>query len=322
MYHDGGGRVGRREALERVPGLDEATWEAADRRFPVRITRSWWERVRAPDDPLARQVLPDADELRPDPGDVPDPVGDARLRPFPWVVRKHRDRVVLLVTKACHLHCRFCFRRDQHGGPGPTAEELAAAAAWVRDSGVREVILSGGDPLVLPDAALDRLLASLRPAVPLVRVHTRAPITAPGRVTPALARLLRAHAPVWVVVHANHAAELSPEVDAALARLADAGVPLLAQTVLLRGVNADPDALVELFEALALRRVQPYTLHHTDPVPGNARFRVSIDEGLAIWEAVRRRVGGLVLPRYVIDPPDGSGKVPVAEWAARRGAGG
>lgn len=298
-------------------------WNEVDASFPVRVTRSWWDRVRAEDesDPLARQVLPDPGELRSAEGDLDDPVGEIASAPVPWVVCKHPDRALLLLTKRCHLYCRYCFRRTHQPGErlDPSAEELDRALTWLRDAGKQEVILSGGDPLACRDEELDQVLARLfeMPRLRWVRVHTRAPITAPHRVTPELVSRLRARGPLWVVVHANHPRELCPEVDEALARLVDHGVPVLNQTVLLRGVNDDPAVLAELFEALVRRRVRPYYLHHTDAVRGNAHFRVGLHEGLVLYRDVVARVSGLAAPRYVIDPPDGSGKVDVSAFVGR-----
>lgn len=311
-----GGVVGRPELLAARPDLG-GVWEAADALFPVRVTRSWWERVDPSDprDPLALQVLPSARELVADPGDLDDPVGELALTPVPWVVRKHRDRVLLLLTKRCHLYCRYCFRRthapEDAEDPSPVAWERALA--YASSCGATEAILSGGDPLAVRDARLFDTIDRLRSGrVRRIRVHTRAPITHPRRVTPALVEGLRARRPVWVVVHANHARELAPDVDEALARLVDAGLPVLCQTVLLRGVNDHADTLVELFEALVDRGVKPYYLHHPDAVAGNAGFRVTPERGLALMETVRRRASGLAVPRYIVDPPDGSGKIDVA----------
>jgi lysine 2,3-aminomutase len=322
MYHAEprvGAVLGPGALLRRLPALPEALLRAADGVFPVRLTRSWLARMGAAvDGPLGVQALPRQDELETHPGDVPDPVGESLRRPVPWVVQKHPDRVLLLVTRRCHLYCRYCFRRDQHDSDEPGAEALARALAYARDSGAREAILSGGDPLTLSDGRLFGIIDALRPAVPVVRVHTRAPITAPHRVTAALVEGLRARGPVWVLVHANHPDELSADVREALARLVDAGLPVLNQAVLLKGVNDDVDVLEGLSDALLSLRVFPYYLHHTDAVPGNAAFRVDVDRGLALHAELARRVSGIGLPRYVIDPPDGSGKVDVATWAARR----
>lgn len=322
MYHAeprSGAVLGPGALARRIPALSEALLRAADGVFPVRLTRSWLARMGgAHDGPLGVQALPRTGELEPHAGDVPDPVGESRRRPVPWVVQKHPDRVLLLVTRRCHLYCRYCFRRDQHDSDEPGRDGLERAIAYARDSGAREAILSGGDPLTLSDDKLFAIIDGLRPAVPVVRVHTRAPITTPHRVTPALVAGLRARGPVWVLVHANHPDELSGDVREALTRLVDAGLPVLNQAVLLRGVNDDADVLERLSAALLSLRVFPYYLHHTDAVPGNADFRVDVERGLALHAELARRVSGIGLPRYVIDPPDGSGKVDVATWAARR----
>ncbi len=303
--------VGRPEVLEARPELSEV-WTAADALFPVRVTRSWWERINSQDplDPLARQVLPDPEELRPNDQDLSDPVGDAACSPLPWVVHKYRDRVLLLLTKRCHLYCRYCFRREHVPGTteDPTPVEWEAMFAYAVASGASEVILSGGDPLAIRDEQLFDAIDRLTPHIPVIRVHTRAPITRPDRVTASLVAGLRKRAPVWVVVHVNHPRELSPDVDVALSRLVDGGVPVLNQSVLLAGVNDDVDTLVELCEALVRRRVFPYYLHVTDRATGNAHLRVDEGRAKALWEGLRRRVSGLALPRCVVDPPDGSGK--------------
>lgn len=322
MYHAeprSGAVLGPGALARRLRGVPESLLRAADAVFPVRLTRSWLARMRDPSGPLGLQAVPRPGELLPSAGDVPDPVGEAGRSPVPWVVQKHPDRVLLLVTRRCHLYCRYCFRRDQHDSDEPGREGLDRAIAHARQSGAREAILSGGDPLTLSDARLFRIVDALRPAVPIIRVHTRAPITAPHRVTDALVAGLAARAPLWVLVHANHPDELSPDVRAALGRLVDAGLPVLNQAVLLRGVNDDASVLTALSHALLELRIFPYYLHHTDAVPGNAEFRVGVEEGLAIHAELARRVSGIGLPRYVIDPPDGSGKIDVATWAARRG---
>ncbi|MBN2799430.1 MAG: KamA family radical SAM protein [Deltaproteobacteria bacterium] len=304
--------------LQARPEL-RSVWGEIQRVFPLRIPKSWWERIDLEDrgDPLGLQVVPHPGEAGEDLEGLDDPVGEELSAPVPLVVQKHRDRVVLLVTRACFLHCRYCFRRGMDLSP-VSPDALGRAVAWIRQAGVREVILSGGDPLVLPDARLLDLIDALRPQVPVVRIHTRGPVASPERITEALARGLAARAPVWVVVSVNHPAELTPEADRALATLVDAGVPVLNQAVLLRGVNADVEVLEALSSALVARRVMPYYLHHTDHARGNAHLRVTLEEGLALHAELERRVSGLALPRYVIDPPDGSGKVPVERWARSR----
>ncbi len=317
MYHDrpGRGRIaGRAEVLRRFPDVSRALWNQAAAAFPVQLTQSWLARIRSADGPLGRQSLPHPSELVADPGDREDPVGEAARSPLPWVVQKHPDRALLLLTRRCHLYCRYCFRRGHEGPTDPTPEELDDAFRFIRGSGARELILSGGDPLAVRDARILSCIDGVRPAVPVVRIHTRAPITAPFRVTDALVTGLAERGPVWVIVHANHPDELGADVRRALARLVDAGIPVLNQAVLLAGVNDDPDVLAALFGELTTLRVFPYYLHHPDHAPGNARFRLSTARGLQIHAALAQRVSGVALPRYVIDPPDGLGKLDVAAW--------
>lgn len=322
MYHDDGrsGRmIGRLELTRRFPELAQQPWDRVDASFAVRVTRSWSRRMREASDPLARQALPSARELEVDPGDTVDPVGDRLRRPVPWVVQKHPDRVLLLMTRRCHLYCRYCFRRDDPGPEDPSPAEWEEALAFVERCGARELILSGGDPLAVSDKRLFAVLDRLRGSVGHVRIHTRAPITAPFRVTPELVEGLAGRGPVWILVHCNHPDELSVEVRQALARLADAGLPLLCQSVLLAGVNDELETLVRLSQELLANRVFPYYLHHPDPVPGNASFRLAMDRGLMLHRALARRVSGIGLPRYVVDPPDGLGKLDVADWVAAGG---
>jgi lysine 2,3-aminomutase len=270
---------------------------------------------------IRRIGMPDPAELLEDAGDLPDPVGEGRVAPRSHVVRKHRDRALLLVTARCHFYCRFCFRRrfpdGGHSDPG-RAELAASLDELLADPELRELIFSGGDPLVLDDAALGALVDRVAeaPQVETLRIHTRAPVHFPERVTPELAAVLAAGKPAWVVVHFSHGVELRPESDAALDLLREAGLGLLNQSVLLRGVNDDPRALAELFRGLYARRVKPYYLHHPDRTPGNAAFRLSIPEGLAMFCELRELVPGPALPTYVIDLPDGSGKVPVESLEA------
>lgn len=309
MYHGDRGMVGRPQVLAERPEL-APVWDAVDASFPVRITRSFASRadLSDPTDPLAVQVVPDPREL--DAEGLADPVGEMAKTVAPWVIRKYRDRALFLVTKRCHLYCRYCFRRTHQPGEAldPTADEIDAAIAWMAEAdGLREVILSGGDPLVLRDEALLELIRRCADLGLRIRIHSRAPITYPRRVTPELARAL-AKARVWMIVHTNHVRELDADVDHALATLIDNGVPVLAQSVLLRGVNDDAGVLADLFEALVQRRVRPYYLHHPDAVEGNAHFRIDRERGLELMAAVRDRIGGIAVPRYIEDPPSGEGK--------------
>ncbi len=281
-------------------------------RWP-RAYRQLAERADADRAALLAMGEPHPGEALPDPDDLADPTGDRRLRPLPHLVRKHRDRVVVLAASRCFFRCRFCFRRgDPTPAPGPG--EWAAAAAWCRNHPeVGEVILSGGDPLTHPDRRLARLGHALAgvPTLGRWRIHTRAPVVLPRRVTPALVAALAAvPLPLRLVVHANHPGEVTPEVARALAALGEAGVAVGAQSVLLAGVNDDPDRLAALFGALTRAGARPHYLHHPDRAPGNGPFRVSLARGLALYRAAQER-SEVPLPPYVIDLPNGAGKYPV-----------
>jgi lysine 2,3-aminomutase len=313
--------IGRLEALSRYPWLEDALWKAADARFPVRLPRAYLGDSQDPADPRLKTALPDSRELEPDFEDRLDPVGDARMSPLPWVVQKHPDRVLLMLTKRCHLYCRYCFRRDHRPGEGddPSSEEWDAMLEFARNSGAEEVILSGGDPLAIRDEKLFAAIDTIQPDVPVVRIHTRAPITWPIRITDSLVSGLKKRQPLWVMVHSNHPLELTEPVREALQKLVDAGIPVLNQAVLLSGINDDPEVLARLCQELVRLRIKPYYLHHPDHAPGNAAFRISLERGLQLWKELRKRVSGLALPQYVLDQPDGQGKIPVEEWLNQQG---
>jgi lysine 2,3-aminomutase len=294
----------------------------AARRFPIRWTRYYLDLTdpRDPADPIRRIAFPAPTEPEPSPVEIPDPVGERRVSPVPFVVRKHRDRAVLLVTARCHVYCRFCFRRGA-GHREPSEQDLARAVDYLRaDPELREVILSGGDPLVLPDEALRRLVGRLSesPRLEALQIHSRAPVHDPARVTPALAAALSSGLPARMVLHYDHPREVTEETRRVVSTFLAAGLPLLNQSVLLAGVNDDADTLETLCRALYRERIQPYYLHHPDPAPGAGAFHLEPERGLALYRELERRLGGgPALPRYVIDPPDGSGKVPVERYLRR-----
>ena len=314
-----------------APPADRAALERVGARYAVAVTPAMRALIERPDDPIGRQFVPDPAELDPAPHERADPIGDDALSPLPGVVHRYPDRALLKPLLVCPVYCRFCFRRE-HVGPGGgllSDAELEAAYAWFRaHPAVREVILTGGDPLMLSPRRLGAILRSLAaiPHIELLRIHTRVPVADPGRVTTALAAAMEGDVPVWLVLHANHAREFTPDAVAALRRVGAAGVPLLGQSVLLRGVNDSAQALEDLFRAMLRARVKPYYLHHLDPAPGTARFAVPIAEGQRILRALRGRVTGLAWPTYVLDIPGGHGKVPVGpgflEDGAVRDAGG
>lgn len=278
--------------------------------------------ARAP--ALMRQFVPSRDELTVAPGETGDPIGDHAHAPVKGVVHRYPDRALLLPTLTCAVYCRFCFRREDVGGEGAlTSAELAAALGYIRAApGIWEVILTGGDPLVLSPRRIAEIVRALDdiPHVQVIRVHTRVPVAAPDRVDAALvAALTSTRKAVYVAVHCNHASELTPAMRAACARLADAGIPLLAQTVLLRGVNDTVTALEDLMRGLVAARIRPYYLHQLDFAPGTSHFRVPLAEGQALVKALRGRVSGLAQPTFILDIPGGAGKVPAGAPFIRPG---
>lgn len=268
-------------------------------------------------DPIARQFVPSVRETEIAPEELPDPIGDEARSPVKGIVHRYPDRVLLKPLHVCPVYCRFCFRREKvgPGGEALTADELAAALAYIRNRPeIWEVILTGGDPLMMSPRRLADLIAALDAIdhVAVIRIHSRVPIVDPGRVTDEIVAALKPRrAPVWLAVHCNHARELAPVTRAALARLADTGIPLMGQTVLLAGVNDDAATLEQLMRALVSARVKPYYLHHPDLVRGTGHFRVPIARGQALMVALRARLSGLAQPTYVLDVPGGHGKVPI-----------
>lgn len=272
-------------------------------------------------DPIARQFVPDPAELDVQPDEAADPIGDDIHSPLEGLVHRYPDRVLLKLVNVCAVYCRFCFRREMIG-PGKanalSEQSLADALAYIAaHREIWEVILSGGDPLVLSPRRLAVVMKRLGAIehVKIVRVHTRVPAVDPRRITPALLRALKGSGKTtYVVLHANHARELTPEARAACARLIDAGVPMLAQSVLLKGVNDDVDALGALMRAFVECRIKPYYLHHLDRAPGTSHFRTTVAQGQELMRVLRARYSGLCQPSYVIDTP-GEGKVSVPSCA-------
>jgi lysine 2,3-aminomutase len=268
-------------------------------------------------DPIARQFVPDIAELSTTPEERADPIGDNVHSPVEGVVHRYPDRVLLKLVNVCAVYCRFCFRREMVG-PGKqmlSARELDTALGYIAaHPEIWEVILTGGDPLVLSPRRLGEAIKRIAATdhVKIVRLHTRLPVVSPDKITPALVRALKAPgATTYVALHANHPRELTAAVRAACARIVDAGIPMVSQSVLLRGVNDDAQTLEALMRAFVECRIKPYYLHHADLAPGTSHFRTSIEEGQALMRALRGRVSGLAQPAYVLDIPGGHGKVPV-----------
>ena len=289
-------------------------------RYAVAITPAMADLIDPddPSDPIARQFVPSAAELRRLPEESADPIGDEAKSPVPGIVHRYPDRVLLMATHACAVYCRFCFRRETVGPTSAKAispKALDGALAYIASHPeIWEVILTGGDPLILSPRRLEALMRRLAAIdhVKVVRLHTRVPAARPDRITPALVRALKASGKaVYVALHADHPRELTPAARAACARLVDAGIPMLGQSVLLAGVNDDPETLSALMRAMVEARIKPYYLHHPDHAPGTSHFRTGIAEGQALMRAIRGRISGLCQPTYVLDIPGGHGKVPV-----------
>jgi lysine 2,3-aminomutase len=271
-----------------------------------------------PADPIARQLVPDARELETAPDEDADPIGDDAHSPVEGIVHRYPDRVLLKLVHVCAVYCRFCFRREMVGPGKPSALSKAAlerALDYIRaHDEIWEVILTGGDPLVLSPRRLRAVMDALGAIdhVKVIRIHTRVPVADPARVTPALVRAMRVKSkPTYVAIHVNHARELSPQARAACAQMADAGLPLLAQTVLLAGVNDTAQALGDLMRALVECRIKPYYLHHGDLAPGTRHLRTDIARGQMLMRTLRGRYSGLCQPTYVLDIPGGHGKSPL-----------
>jgi len=296
-----------------------AALQAVAARYAIAITPAVAGLIDAanPADPIGRQFVPDRRELRRQRGETGDPIGDEAFSPVEGIVHRYPDRVLLKLINACAVYCRFCFRRETVG-PGRGAlspRALAVALDYIRRTPqIWEVILTGGDPLMLSPRRLAAVIGELGAIdhVKVLRLHTRIPTVAPERISPALIRALRAKdKATFIVLHANHPRELCKAARAACARFIDAGIPMLAQTVLLRGVNDDVATLSTLMRALVECRIKPYYLHHADLAPGTGHFRTTIAQGQQLMRALHGRTSGLCQPAYVLDIPGGYGKSPI-----------
>jgi lysine 2,3-aminomutase len=291
--------------------------------FRIRITP---EMAGVQSGGVAAQFVPDARELVIRPEEMTDPIGDAAHSPTFGLTHRYPDRVILAATHACEVYCRFCFRREVVGEAAALPDPaLTAALDYIaKTPAIWEVILTGGDPMSLSPRRIAAIMARLSaiPHVQIVRLHTRVPAVAPQRVDDDMIAALRARPTVYIGVHTNHADELTPAARAALARIADAGIPMVSQTVLLRGVNDNATTLEALFRALLILRVQPYYLHHCDLAQGTSHFRTTIAAGQAIMAQLRGRMSGMGVPTYVLDIPGGFGKVPIGPDYLERGADG
>ena len=270
-----------------------------------------------PDDPIGAQFIPSPKELNILEAEILDPIDDAGFSPLPGLVHRYADRVLLKVVSVCPVYCRFCFRREMvgPGGPNLTGPDLVAAIAYIAaHPEIFEVILTGGDPFMLSPRRVGELTQALAAIehVKVVRWHTRVPIVDPDRVTPAFTEALKAPGiATWVAIHANHAQEFSKEAQACVRLLADAGIALVSQSVLLKGINDNLEALQDLMAMFVGLGIKPYYLHHPDLAPGTSHFRLPIKKGQALMRALRKTMSGLAQPTYVLDIPGGAFKAPL-----------
>ncbi|MCH4025708.1 MAG: lysine-2,3-aminomutase-like protein [Acetobacter fabarum] len=294
----------------------KADLQAIARQYATAIPPAFTELMHSLDDPIGVQVVPTMQELVVTPEERSDPIGDDALSPVPGIVHRYADRALLKPLLVCPLYCRFCFRREHVGPDGGVLDDeaLSRALDWLRThEQIREVILTGGDPLMLSPRRLGEIVQALSGMahVTTIRVHTRVPVAAPERVTDALLDALETDKAMWMAVHINHAREMAPPARNSLRRIARRGIPLLGQSVLLRGVNDSEEALEDLFRTMVENRMRPYYLHQLDPAPGTAHFHVPVAQGQRLLAGLRGRVTGLAWPIYVLDIPGGYGKVPL-----------
>lgn len=303
------------EALAQALDIPVEPLRAIHAVYPLRISTYYLNLIRRHGLPLWKQAVPDLQELN-DPVGLIDPLDEELLSPVPCVVHKYPDRALLLVSNQCAMYCRFCTRKRKVGKPEMTINDTTIAAGLDylrRTPAISDVLVSGGDPLMLSVARLERILTSLRaiPTIATIRIGTRVPCTLPSRVTPRLVAMLKRHHPLYINTHFNHPAEITPEAAQACARLANAGIPLGCQTVLLRGINDSPEIIKELLYRLIRIRVKPYYLFQADQTKGTAHFRTTVDTGLAIMRQLIGHVTGMAIPTFALDAPGGGGKIPL-----------
>ncbi|HET8763481.1 MAG TPA: KamA family radical SAM protein, partial [Gemmatimonadales bacterium] len=294
------------------PDLDRLRIAAEN--FEFRISPAMADLIKEPDDPIWRQFVPSVEEL-----DVVDGVVDSLNEdadsPVPKITHRYPDRALFLVSPVCASYCRFCTRRRKVGDPEkiPMSQFESAFKYLEEHTEIRDVIMSGGDPLLLSDRRLDLILTRLRaiPHLEIIRIGSRIPCHLPERITPELCEILHKHHPLWINTHFNHPDELTPAAVKGLGMLADAGIPLGCQTVLLKGVNDDPAVMMKLMHKLMLARVRPYYIYMADQVAGAEHFRTTVQTGIRIMEALRGWTSGLAKPHFVIDAPGGGGKIPL-----------
>ena len=308
------GGLGKPEEIAERFGLDLDEVRRIGRVFKTRITPYYAGLIKSKDDPIYKQVVPDPAELRAGTGDL-DPLEEDHDSPVPSIVHRYPDRCLFLVSHACASYCRFCTRKRKVGDPKKIDPRyIEDGLDYIRrHPEIRDVIVSGGDPFMLPDGKIEHILKSLRaiPHVEILRIGTRVPCFLPQRVTPRLASMLKKYHPLYINVHFNHPDEITPEAARALGLLADAGIPLGNQSVLLKGVNDDVDTMRRLMQKLLSVRVRPYYIYQADYVKGTEHLRTTVEKGLEVMEGLRGWTSGMAVPYYVIDAPGGGGKIPL-----------
>lgn len=301
-----------KELARHIP-VDAAEVDAVTAVFPFRIPPRIMELIETKDDPIGRQCIPDPAELAPDSDLMDDPLGEEIHKKITHVVQKYPDRCLFLVSNQCAMYCRFCTRKRKFRQDFViTQQQIDSGIQWIRQhTEIHDVLVSGGDPLLLPDEKLCYILEQLHaiPHVKFIRIGTRAPVVLPERITAKLVRMLKKFHPLYINIHCNHPKELTADVVKALNRLADAGIPLGCQTVLLKGINDNVQTMRALMYALLEARVKPYYLFLSDLIYGTEHFRTSIDKGLEIIEGLRGHISGMGVPHLVIDLPGGGGKI-------------
>jgi lysine 2,3-aminomutase len=294
----------------------QKTIDIVGRKYAVKTTPHVLSTIKPAHDPVGKQYLPQLKELAITPEESLDPIGDDIHTPVKGLVHRYADRALFKIVNVCAVYCRYCFRREMIGpGAGAlTPHEIEAALDYIRNNkNIWEVILSGGDPLVLSPAKLKKLMDDLAaiPHVQVIRIHTRIPAADPARVTNEMATALKQDKAVYVAIHINHAQEITPEVERAFKTLREADCILLSQSVLLKDVNDNADALEDLFRKLTALRVKPYYLHHADLAPGTSHFRTTIAHGQGLMKQLKQRLSGIARPAYMLDIPGGHGKISI-----------
>jgi lysine 2,3-aminomutase len=306
--------VTRGEVLARDFGVDAAEINAVCSVYPMRIPEYYYGLIQKKGDPIWMQAVAGRQELL-DENAPEDPLHEEEDSPVPRLTHRYPDRVLLLITDRCPMYCRFCTRKRMVGQASAISEKtIAMGIDYIRaHKEIRDVLLSGGDPLMVSDRKLERIIASLRaiPHVEIIRIGTRFPCVLPSRITDTLCNMLRKYHPIYINTHFNHPREVTPQAKEACERLANAGIPLGCQTVLLKGVNDDPKVLKDLMHKLLMMRVRPYYLYQADLTRGTNHFRTRVETGLEIMQALRGHTTGFAVPQFVIDAPGGGGKIPL-----------